>query len=107
MDWSRKKENFLNNLGNRIRNFSSNRKQNYLPLGIPILINTIHVTEASTQTLPINLNNNGVIAKTNSTRRRKYRHRFNKCLTELMEKYPPIPAHEYLVCVSLKRVDFI
>jgi len=30
-------------------------------------------------------------------RRRKYQHRFNKCLVELIEKYPPIPAHEYLV----------
>ena len=38
-------------------------------------------------------------------RRRKYQHRFNKCLAELIEKYPPIPAHEYLV--SLNFVCFL
>lgn len=30
-------------------------------------------------------------------RRRKYQHRFNKCLAELTENYPVIPAHEYIV----------
>ena len=63
MDWSRKKDKFLKNLGNRIRSLSSNRTS-YLTynshLRIPILVNTIHVTQASTQTLAIDLNNNGI-----------------------------------------------
>ena len=66
MDWSRKKENLLSILGTRLRSLSSNRSKNrnsYLSLDshirIPIIVNTINVTQASTQTLPINLNNNG------------------------------------------------
>ncbi|CAF4503778.1 unnamed protein product, partial [Rotaria magnacalcarata] len=81
-------------------------KKNYLSfdshIRIPIILNTINVTQASTQTLPISINNNAEELKSNisvrhKNRRRKYQHRFNKCLAELIEKYPPIPAHEYLV----------
>jgi hypothetical protein len=54
MEWSRK-------IGNRLRSLSKNRNS-YLSydshLRIPIIINTINVTQASTQTLPINFNNN-------------------------------------------------
>ncbi|CAF0948496.1 unnamed protein product [Rotaria sordida] len=108
MEWSRKKDNFLNILGTRLRSLSSNRiknKKSYLSfdshIRIPIILNRINVTQASTQTLPININNNAEDLKSNVTvrhknRRRKYQHRFNKCLVELLEKYPPIPAHEYL-----------
>jgi hypothetical protein len=67
MDWSRKKENLLNILGTRLRSLSSTRSKNrnsYLSLDsrirIPIIVNTINVTQASTQTLPINFNNNGI-----------------------------------------------
>lgn len=38
-----------------------------------------------------------ILADRHKHRRRKYQHRFNKCLTELIEKYPPIPAHDDLV----------
>ncbi|CAF0846691.1 unnamed protein product [Rotaria sordida] len=108
MEWSRKKDNFLNILSTRLRSLSSNRiknKKSYLSfdshIRIPIILNRINVTQASTQTLPININNNAEDLKSNVTvrhknRRRKYQHRFNKCLVELLEKYPPIPAHEYL-----------
>jgi hypothetical protein len=126
MEWSRKKENLLNILGTRLRSLSANRSKNrnsYLSLDsrirIPIILNTINVTQASTQTLPIDFNNSGMnrfmsfglnrfyllaedsksnISSRHKSRRRKYQHRFNKCLAELIEKYPPIPAHEYLVC---------
>jgi len=50
---------------------------------IPILVNTIHVAQASTQTRLIS--------------RRKYRHRFKNCLIELMNKYPRLPAHDDVV----------
>ncbi len=67
MNWSRKKDNLLNILGTRIRSLSSNRnksRNSYLSfnsyLRIPILVNTINVTQASTQTLPIYFNNNGM-----------------------------------------------
>ncbi len=60
MEW------FFHNLGTHLRSLSANRNKNktsYLSLNshirIPILINTINVTQASTQTLPINFNNNG------------------------------------------------
>jgi hypothetical protein len=66
MEWSRKKDTFLNILGTRLRSLSSNRnktRNSYLSLNshirIPIILNTINVTQASTQTLPINYNNNG------------------------------------------------
>jgi hypothetical protein len=66
MEWSRKKDTFLNILGTRLRSLSSNRnktRNSYLSLNshirIPIILNTINVTQASTQTLPINFNNNG------------------------------------------------
>jgi len=63
MEWSKKKENFLNILGSRLRGRSKNRNS-YLSLDshirIPIILNTINVTQASTQTLPINFNNNGM-----------------------------------------------
>ncbi|CAF3650979.1 unnamed protein product [Rotaria sp. Silwood1] len=108
MEWSRKKDNLLNILRTHIRSLSSNRikhKKNYLSfdshIRIPIILNKINVTQASTQTLPININNNAEDLKSNisirhKNRRRKYQHRFNKCLAELLEKYPPIPPHEYL-----------
>ncbi len=38
-----------------------------------------------------------IAEESRKNRRRKYQHRFNKCLVELLEKYPPIPAHDYLV----------
>jgi preprotein translocase subunit SecY len=110
MDWSNK---FLNNLGICLRKNSHIR--------IPIIVNTINVTQASTQTLPINFNNNNsmnifyyyiidffflLVEDRHKTRRRKYQHRFNKCLAELIEKYPPIPAHEHLVCLILYLIKF-
>lgn len=105
MNYTRKKENFLNILTTRLRSLSSNRKNYSNILNIPILINTINVTQASTQTLSNNFSNNtledcksNVSSSRRKHRRRKYQHRFNKCLVELIEKYPPIPAHEYLVC---------
>ncbi|CAF1017500.1 unnamed protein product [Adineta steineri] len=92
----------MNILGTRFRSLSSNRNKNrnsYLSVDsqirIPIILNTINVTQASTQTLPINYNNNNA-ENSKSYRHRKYQRRFNKCLAELIEKYPPIPAHEYL-----------
>ena len=95
MEWLRK-----STLATRLRNFSKNRNS-YLTfdsrLRIPIIVNTIHVTQASTQTRSMHWNNNGIADR---HRRKKYQHRFNKCLAELKEKYPPIPAHEYLVCFA-------
>lgn len=65
MEWSRNKNSFLNILRTRLRSLSSNRIRtttNYLSLDshirIPIILNRINVTQASTQTLPININNN-------------------------------------------------
>ena len=132
MEWSRTKDNFLNSVRTYLRSLSSTRNKNkksYLSfdshIRIPIIFNKINVTQASTQTLPINNNNNGskLIIRSHSflyfsltilaenyksnviirhkNRRRKYQYRFNKCLAELLKKYPPIPAHEYLVdCFS-------
>lgn len=66
MEWSRKKDNFLNLLITHLGSLSSNRvktKRNYLSfdshIKIPIILNKINVTQASTQTLPININHNG------------------------------------------------
>ncbi len=68
MDWSKKKDTLLNMLGTRLRSLSSNRSKNrtsYLSVDshirIPIILNTINVTQASTQTLQMNSNNNGMI----------------------------------------------
>ncbi|UJR20331.1 hypothetical protein I4U23_023462 [Adineta vaga] len=110
MNWSKKKADLLNILGTRFRSLSINRskhRNSYLAIDshirIPIILNTVNVTQSSTQTIPINLNNNNnaehVKSNDNSrhkNRRRKHQQRFNKCLVELIEKYPPIPAHEYL-----------
>ena len=63
MEWSRKKDQFFNILGTRIRSLSKNRNSylNYdSRVRIPVIINTINVTQASTQTLPIDWNNNGM-----------------------------------------------
>jgi hypothetical protein len=60
MEWSRKKDQFLNRLGTRLRSLSSNRNSYLTHVQIPIIVNTINVTQASTQTLPIDLNNNGM-----------------------------------------------
>ncbi len=71
MEWSRKKEQFFNIVGTRLRNLSSNRSKNrnsYLTydshVRIPIIINTINVTQASTQTISIDWNNNNGMTRT-------------------------------------------
>ncbi|CAF4100786.1 unnamed protein product [Rotaria socialis] len=111
MEWPRKKESFLNILRTRLRSLSSTRikaRKTYPSLDshahirIPIIFNKINVTQASTQTVSININNNAEELKSNivvrhKNRRRKYQRYFNKCLIELIQKHPPIPAHEYLV----------
>ncbi|CAM2706796.1 unnamed protein product [Rotaria socialis] len=93
MEWPRKKESFLNILRTRLRSLSSTRikaRKTYPSLDshahirIPIIFNKINVTQASTQTVSININNNAEELKSNivvrhKNRRRKYQRYFNKC----------------------------
>ncbi|CAF3724182.1 unnamed protein product [Rotaria socialis] len=86
MEWPRKKESFLNILRTRLRSLSSTRikaRKTYPSLDshahirIPIIFNKINVTQASTQTVSININNNAEELKSNivvrhKNRRRKY-----------------------------------
>lgn len=54
MNWFKKKDKFFAHL----RNLNNSNRNSHLK--IPILINTINVTQASTQTLEKNFNNNGI-----------------------------------------------
>ncbi|CAF4833176.1 unnamed protein product [Rotaria sp. Silwood1] len=57
--------------------------------------NLLNILRTHIRSLTEDLKSN--ISIRHKNRRRKYQHRFNKCLAELLEKYPPIPPHEYLV----------
>ena len=81
-------------------------------LRIPILVNTIHVTEQSTQTPSIHFDLSSCSRVTRRPHRRrrsrrsrhaKYHNRFSRCLEELLSKCPRLAAHDEVEVNVLSR----